>query len=64
MILDLSGKLRGLGEPSRVDFATTHEAPAPPPSFSWTRAVTIGPFSSEHSGDSHSFGQTGIIHIK
>ena len=27
-------------------------------------AVTTGLFSSEHLEDSHSFGQTGIIHIK
>ena len=53
---------------SWVGSAVTHESlDLPPTAFLGLvldMAVTTGLFPSEHLGASHSFGQTGTIHIK
>lgn len=62
---------RGLGakaSSSWMGSAVTHESLALPPTaflgLVLHMAVTTGLFPSEDLGDSHSFGQTGTIHIK
>lgn len=51
-----------------VGFAAPHESPAPAPTvfpeLQLDTAIPTGLFSSEHLGDSHSFAQTGAMHIK